>query len=136
MSGGAVTITAPDVAGARGSSHTLNGIAVGEWVSDFEPDFEDDVIDFDGQDNRPTARVSDGFTYSLSFTIANHPTPMAILEELYFTRPHDTATWVWTLPDGRTYTMTIEVTHLTPNSNSGSVLTVDVECSVHALTRA
>jgi hypothetical protein len=135
MSGG-VTLSAPTVYGARGSAHTLDGLAIGEWISDFEPDFEDDVIDFNGQDSRPTARIADGFTYSLSFTVANHPTPMAPLETLYFTRPKETGVWVWTTTDGRTYTMTIEVTHLTLNSNSGSALTADVECSVHALTRA
>lgn len=136
MSGGSVTLAAPVVYGARASSHTLNGIPIGEWVSDFEPDFEDDVIDFNGQDNRPTAQIADGFTYSFSATVANHPTPMAELETLYFTRPKTTGTWVWTLPDGRVWTMTVEVQHLTPNANSGSAMTVDVEGTITELTRA
>lgn len=135
MSGG-VTLTAPVVYGARASAHTLDGTDIGQWVSDFEPDFEDDVIDFNGQDSRPTAQISDGFTYSFSATVANHPTPMALLETLYFTSPKPDGTWVWTMPDGRVWTMTIQVQHLTPNSNSGSALTVDVEGTITALTRA
>jgi hypothetical protein len=135
MSGG-VTLSAPTVYGARGSAHTLDGTAIGEWVSDFEPDFEDDVIDFNGQDNRPTAQISDGFTWSFSATVANHPTPMALIEDLYFTRPKTTGTWVWTKPDGRVWTMVLEVQHITPNANSGSAMTVDIEGTVHSLTRA
>lgn len=126
-------MAAPDVYSGINRSVVLEGTEIGDWLSDFEFDAEDDVQEFQGSNGTPKARVPAGTTYGLTFTVANHPTPMGVLETLYYTSPKPTGTMVVTYYAGRVKTYTLQITHLTESGGSGDVLTVDVEAVVSAV---
>lgn len=138
MSGG-VTLSAPTVYPARKTGHVLNGETIGGWITDFSFSAEDDTEDFEGQQGLPTAVIPTGTTMTVSFTIADHPTPMAILEALKHDLNPDgsqqTGTHVRTKPDGRTHTYVYTVSSLEENASNG-VAEVEVECNVVSFSRS
>lgn len=123
-------MAAPEVFSGWRRSVTVNGTEIGDWVTDWNPEAEDDIQEFQGSNSSPKARNEAGRTLSLTFTVANHPTPMGLIEPAYYNTPKTQLDIVSTDYAGREVTYTVRISHLTYNGGSGDVLTVDVETIV------
>lgn len=122
-------MAAPEVFSGWRQSLTANNVEIGDWLSDVSYEAEDDVQEFQGSNGKPKARTPSGQTLTFTFTVANHPTPMAVLEPAYYSTedPKPTITFVLTEYPGRSITILATISHLTYNGGSGDIKTVDVE---------
>ena len=125
---------APEVFSGWSRSITANGTEIGDWVSDWHPESEDDDGDFQGSNGKPKATFKTGNTLKLSFTVANHPTPMGILEPAHYAVPQPVVTFVASEYSGRSITYTTTIRHLDYQGGAGDALTVDVDCRVTAVS--
>jgi hypothetical protein len=123
----------PDIPLATGkeATYVLNGEDISLWVTNFEFDSERNVVESEGSGNSPTKRRPTGKTHSLTFTVENHPTPLAILEPAYYDDPQPVLTFVVTR-GGREKTYQVQISHLTDTGGPGDALTYDVEATVSA----
>jgi hypothetical protein len=126
---------APDINTGWQRQLTIDGTPVGQYLTDWNPEIEDDTTDFQGSAASAKAMPEVGRTLSLTFTVANVPAVMALIEpKAYALPPKPTAVLVVTEYPGRELTWTVKFRHLTYNGGSGDALTVDVECTVISVT--
>jgi hypothetical protein len=126
---------APDVVSGWGRSLTIDGTEVGNALTDWNPEVQDDTTDFQGSNGSPKVELEAGRTHSLSFTVGNTPAVMALIEpKAYATPPKPTSELVITEYPGRAITYVVTFRHLTYNGGSGDPLTVDVECGVRSVS--
>jgi hypothetical protein len=123
----------PDIPLATGkeATYVLAGTDISLWVTDFEFDSERNVVESEGSGNSPTKRRPTGKTHGLTFTVENHPTPLAILEPAYYDDPQPELELVVTR-GAQTKTYLMVVSHLTDTGGPGDALTYDVEATVSA----
>jgi hypothetical protein len=108
---------------------------VGNALTDWNPEMQDDTTDFQGSNGSAQGRTRSGPHAQLSFTVGNVPAVMALIEpKAYATPPKPTAELVVTEYPGRAITYVVTFRHLTYNGGSGDPLTVDVECGVRSVT--
>jgi hypothetical protein len=126
---------APDINTGWQRQLTIDGTAVGQYLTDWNPEMENNTTDFQGSAGAAAARPVVGRTHSLTFTIANVPAVMSLIEpKAYVDPPLPTAVLVVTDYPGRELTYTVRFLHPTYNGGSGDALTVDVECEVLSVT--
>lgn len=107
----------------------VNGVDISQWVSDVKLDQKDDVSEFQGMGGSPKKRLPQGSTRSFTFTCAIHPTT-TFLRGLYSTSPKPLTTVALTEFAGSTRTFDAQLSSLTDNYKSGSVISMDVEATV------
>lgn len=129
-----MALDAPEVFSGWNRSVTANGVEIGSWITDYNPGAEDDIQEFQGSNGSPKARNESGRTLTLTFTVANHPTPLAVLEGAYYSSPKTEVTLVNTEYPARAITDVVRITKLDYKGGSGDNLTVDVECIVLSRT--